>query len=72
MEEPESLWIYKKSNSRETLLVYCNFSKLFVIHINFIKEQFAAVISQNNKPIAFYSRQANPAQDNYTTTETEI
>ena len=36
------------------------------------KVQLGAIISQNNKPIAFYSRKLNPAQVNYTTTEWEL
>ena len=51
----------KQSISRKTLLVYPNYSKLFVIHTDANKVQFGAVISQNNKPIAFYSRKLNPA-----------
>ena len=31
-----------------------------------------ACISQNDKPIAFYSRKLNPAQTRYTTTEREL
>ena len=62
----------KQSISRETLLVYPNFSKLFVIHTNTSKTQLGAVISQDNKPIAFYGRKLNPAQVNYTTTEREL
>ena len=31
-----------------------------------------AVFSQDNKPIAFYSRKLNPAQTRYTTTEKEL
>ena len=46
----------KKSISRETLLVYPNFSKLFVIHKDASKVQLGAVISQDNTPIGFYSR----------------
>ena len=46
----------KKSIFRETLLVYPNFSKPFVIHTDASKVQIEAVISQDNKPIAFYSR----------------
>ena len=34
--------------------------------------QLGAVISQDNKPIAFYSRKLNPAQQRYTTTEREL
>ena len=52
----------KKSISRETLLVYTNFSKPFVIHLDASKVKLGAVISQDNKPIPFYSRKLNPAQ----------
>jgi hypothetical protein len=34
--------------------------------------QLGAVISQNGKPIAFYSRKLQPAQTRYTTTEREL
>ena len=34
--------------------------------------QLEAVISQDNKPIAFSSRKLNPAQVNYATTEREL
>ena len=50
----------KKFISRETLLVYPNFSKPFVIHTDANNVQLEAVISQGNKPIAFYSRKFNP------------
>ena len=53
-------------------MVYPNFSKLFVIHTDASKVQHGAVISQDNKPIAFYSRKLNPLQVNYTTTEREL
>ena len=43
----------KKSISRESLLVYPNFSNIFVIHTDASKVQLGAVISQDNKPIAF-------------------
>ena len=62
----------KKIVSRETLLSYPNFSKTFEIHTDASKLQLGAVISQEGKPIAFYSRKLNPAQVNYTTTEREL
>ena len=40
----------------------------FVIHMDEHKLQLGAVISQDNKSIAFYSRKLNSAQLNYTTT----
>ena len=48
--------------SRETLLAYPDFNKPFIIHTDASHTQLGAVISQDNKPIAFYSRKLNPAQ----------
>ena len=62
----------KKIISRETLLSYPDFDKPFDIHTDASDLQLGAVISQNNKPIAFYSRKLNPAQTRYTTTEKEL
>ena len=61
----------KKVVSRETLLAYPDFNKIFEIHTDASKSQLGAVISQEGKPIAFYSRKLSSAQVNYTTTEQE-
>jgi hypothetical protein len=62
----------KRIISRETLLAYPNFNKPFIIHTDASHTQLGAVISQDNKPIAFYSRKLNPAQTRYTVTEREL
>ena len=62
----------KMALSQHTILQYPDFSKPFEIHTDASKTQLGAVISQNNKPIAFYSRKLNPAQVNYTTQEREL
>ena len=62
----------KKVLSREVLLAYPDFSKPFVIHTDASDYQLGAVISQDGKPIAFYSRKLNDAQTRYTTTEKEL
>ena len=46
----------------ETLLSYPDFNKPFEIHTDTSHTQLGAVISQNNKLIAFYSRKLQPAQ----------
>ena len=62
----------KKVISRDVLLSYPDFSKPFVIYTDASKVQLGAVITQDGKPIAFYSRKLNSAQRNYTTTEREL
>jgi hypothetical protein len=55
----------------EVLLMYPDFNKPFHIHTDASHYQLGAVISQDNRPIAFYSRKLQPAQVRYTTTERE-
>jgi hypothetical protein len=62
----------KRIISRETLLAYPDFNKPFIIHTDASHTQLGAVISQDNKPIAFYSRKLNPTQTRYTVTEREL
>ena len=56
----------------ETLLSYPDFNLPFEIHTNASHTQLGVVISQNNKPIAFYSRKLQLAQRQYTTTECKL
>ena len=58
--------------AKETILKYPNFNEVFEIHITGSGRQLGAVILQNGKPLAFYSRKLSSAQRNYTTTEQEL
>jgi len=62
----------KKMVSKEALLTYPDWSKPFTIHTDASEFQLGAVISQNDKPITFFSRKLNLTQRNYTTTEKEF
>ena len=62
----------KRVIGREVLLAYTDFNAPFEIHDDASKLQIGAVISQKGKPIAFYSRNMNSAQQNYTMTEKEL
>ena len=62
----------KKIIAREVMLAYPDFNKPFVIHADASHYQLGSVMSQDGKPIAFYSRKLNPAQTRYTTTEREL
>jgi len=58
--------------SRKVLLAYPQFDKPFIIHTDASYIQLGSVISQDDKPIAFYSRKLSPTQTRYTTTEREL
>jgi RNase H-like domain found in reverse transcriptase len=62
----------KKIIAREVMLAYPYFNKPLRIHTDASHYQLGAVISQEGKPNAFYSRKLNPAQTRYTTTEREL
>jgi RNase H-like domain found in reverse transcriptase len=55
----------KKLIAKEILLTYPNFNKTFEIHTDASKVQLGACISQEGRPVAFYSRKLNPAQTRY-------
>ena len=54
------------------LLAYPNFLRLFKMHTDASDYQLGVVISQNKKPIAFYSHKLNGALIRYTTTKKEL
>jgi len=62
----------KEVISSETLLAFPDFTKPFHVHVDASDIQLGGVISQDNKPIAFYSRKLTPTQQNYTTSEREM
>jgi hypothetical protein len=73
-------WSYKQQNefdkmknmAQETIMAYPNFKIPFKIHTDASAYQLGACISQNGKPIAFYSQKMTPAQPRYTTTEWKL
>ena len=83
MTSTKAKWVWTKEHqeafdnmklliAKETLLTYPNFNKTFEIHTDASKVQLGACISQEGKPIAFYSRKLTDAQTRYTTTEREL
>jgi hypothetical protein len=68
----ESFETIKRVVARETLLNFPNFEKEFHIYTDASDYQLGAVIMQDGKPLAFYSRKLNKAQRNYTTGEQEL
>jgi len=53
-------------------LAYPDFTKPNEIYTDASKRQLGSVITQNNKPIAFFSRKLTGAQTRYSVTEIEL
>jgi hypothetical protein len=62
----------KRSIARETMLTFPDFNKEFHIYTDASDFQLGAVIMQDDKPLAFYSRKLNKHQRRYTTGEQEL
>ena len=58
--------------ARDVILAYPDYSQKFVIYTDASQRQLGAVITQNNRPIAFFSRKLNSAQQKYSITELEL
>jgi hypothetical protein len=70
--EQKAFDLIKTAISKDVLLSYPDFSAPFDIFTDASKLQLGSVISQGGRPVAFYSRKLNPAQQRYTTTEREL
>ena len=62
----------KRVIAKETILAFPDFTKPFHIHTDSSDYQLGAVVMQNDRPLAFYSRKMNNAQRKYPTEEQEL
>ena len=62
----------KATIAKEVVLAYPDFSKVFEIYTDASKTQLGAVITQDNRPIAFFSRKLSVTQAKYSVTEIEL
>ena len=71
-EQQEAFEKIKEVISQETLLTFPRFDIPFHVYTDASNKQLGAVIMQEGKPLAFYSRKLNHAQKKYTTGEQEL
>jgi len=62
----------KTTITKEVVLAYPSFSKPFEIYTDASTKQLGAVITQENRPIVFFSRKLSGVQSKYTVTELEL
>ncbi len=62
----------KATITKEVVLAYPDFSKVFEIYTDASSKQLRAVITQDNRPIAFFSWKLSPAQRKYSVTKIEL
>jgi hypothetical protein len=62
----------KKTIAKEVVLAYPDFAKPFDIYTDASTKQLGAVITQDNRPIAFFSWKLSGAQSKYTVTKLEL
>eukprot|EP00804_Cyclotella_cryptica_P011488 CCRYP_017057-RA/>CCRYP_017057-RA protein AED:0.40 eAED:0.43 QI:0/0/0/0.66/0.5/0.33/3/0/329 len=62
----------KATIAKDVSLAYPDYSKGFEIYTDGSKRQLGAVITQNNRPIAFFSRKLSVCQQKYSVTEIEL
>jgi hypothetical protein len=62
----------KKTIAKEVVLAYPDFPRPFDIYTNASTKQLGEVITQDNRPIVFFSRKLSGAQSKYTVTKLEL
>ncbi len=62
----------KATITREVVLAYPDYSKVFEIYTNTLSKQQGAVITQENRPIAFFSWKLSTTQCKYSVTKIEL
>ena len=71
-ETQKAFNLVKEKIANEAMLAHPDFSKPFDVHADSITYQLGGVVSQEGKPIAFFSKKLNPGQKNYPITEKDL
>ncbi len=62
----------KATIAREVVLAYPDYSKVFEIYTDTLSKQLVAVITQENRPIVFFSWKLSTTQRKYNVTKIEL
>jgi hypothetical protein len=62
----------KATIPKEVVLAYPDYSKVFEVYTDPSSNQLGAVITQDNRPIVFFSQKLSVAQQKYSVTKIEL
>ena len=62
----------KATITKDVVLACPDYSKEFEMYIDALSKQLGAVITQGNRPLAFFSRKLSATQQKYSVTELEL
>jgi hypothetical protein len=62
----------KATIAKDVVLAYPNYSKVFEIYTDASSKQLGTVITQNNRPIAFFSQKLSDTQRKYSVTKIKL
>jgi hypothetical protein len=62
----------KATIAKGVVLAYPDYSKVFEIYTDALTKQLEAVITQENRPLAFFSRKLSTMQQKYSVTIIEL
>eukprot|EP00804_Cyclotella_cryptica_P026303 CCRYP_007643-RA/>CCRYP_007643-RA protein AED:0.43 eAED:0.43 QI:0/-1/0/1/-1/1/1/0/89 len=62
----------KTSIAKDVVLAYPDYSMEFEIYTDASSKQLGSVITQGNRPLAFFSRKLSTTQQKYSVTELEL
>ena len=68
----EAFDLVKTTIAKDVVLAYPDFSKVFEIYTDASSKQLGLVITQGNRPIAFFSRKLSIMQQKYSVTKIEL
>ena len=62
----------KTNIARDVVLAYPDYDKVFEVYTDASSTQLGSVITQSNRPLAFFSRKLSETQQRYSVTEIEL